>query len=59
MLGKGFGEFTEGVDRSLRQTLGSLDAELHKAMTSLAGGVEGVKESLDDFSDIMDRVQRK
>lgn len=59
VLGKGFGEFTEGVDRSLRQTLGALDAELHKAMTSLAGGVEGVKESLDDFSDIMERVQSK
>lgn len=59
VLGKGFGEFTEGVDRSLRLTLGALDAELHKAMTSLAGGVEGVKESLDDFSDIMERVQRK
>ncbi len=59
VLGKGFGEFTEGVDRSLRQTLGSLDAELHKAMTSLAGGVEGVKESLEDFSDIMESIQKK
>ncbi|MBO3274108.1 type I Zorya anti-phage system protein ZorA1 [Pseudomonas schmalbachii] len=59
VLGKGFNDFTEGVDRSLRQTLGSLDVELHKAMTSLAGGVEGVKESLEDFSDIMDRIQRK
>lgn len=59
VLAKGFGEFTDGVDRSLRQTLGALDAELHKAMTSLAGGVEGVRESLDDFSDIMERVQRK
>ncbi|MCY1429798.1 hypothetical protein D9M71_457290 [compost metagenome] len=59
VLGKGFNEFSEGVDRSLRHTLGSLDAELHKAVTSLAGGVEGVKESLDDFSDIMDRIQRK
>lgn len=59
VLGKGFNEFSEGVDRSLRQTLGSLDAELHKAMTSLAGGVEGVKESLEDFSDIMERVQRR
>lgn len=59
VLGRGFGEFTEGVDRSLRQTLGSLDAELHKAMTSLAGGVEGVKESLDDFSDIMESIQKK
>ena len=39
--------------------MGALDAELHKAMTSLAGGVEGVKESLEDFSDIMERVQRK
>lgn len=59
VLGKGFNEFTEGVDRSLRQTLGALDNELHKAVTSLAGGVEGVKESLDDLSDIMERVQRK
>jgi ABC-type transporter Mla subunit MlaD len=59
VLGKGFGEFTEGVDRSLRQTLGALDAELHKAMTSLAGGVEGVKESLEDLSDILERVPRK
>lgn len=59
VLGKGFNEFSEGVDRSLRKTLGSLDAELHKAMTSLAGGVEGVKESLEDFSDIMERVQRR
>ncbi|MEN1550749.1 hypothetical protein AAIH73_33875, partial [Pseudomonas aeruginosa] len=59
VLGKGFGEFTEGVDRSLRQTLSSLDADLHKAMTSLAGGVEGVKESLEDFSDIMESIQKK
>lgn len=59
VLGKGFHEFTEGVDRSLRQTLGNLDAELHKAVTSLAGGVEGIKESLDDFSDIMERIQAK
>lgn len=59
VLGKGFNEFTEGMDRSLRQTLGSLDAELHKVVTSLAGGVEGVRESLDDFSDIMERVQKK
>lgn len=59
VLGKGFNEFTEGVDRSLRQTLGTLDAELHKAMTSLAGGVEGVKDSIEDFNDIMESIQRK
>lgn len=59
VLGKGFGEFTEGVDRSLRKTLGTLDAELDKAMVSLAGGVEGVRESLDDLSDILERVPRR
>ncbi len=59
ILGGGFSEFSEGMDRSLRQTLGSLDAELHKVVTSLAGGVDGVKESLEDFSDIMERVQRR
>ena len=59
ILGNGFSEFSEGMDRSLRQTLGSLDTELHKVVTSLAGGVDGVKESLEDFSDIMERVQRR
>ncbi|MDO9622869.1 MAG: type I Zorya anti-phage system protein ZorA1 [Pseudomonas sp.] len=59
VLGKGFGEFTDGMDRSLRHTLGSLDTELDKVVTSLAGGVEAVRESLDDFSDIMERVQKK
>lgn len=59
VLGKGFGEFTEGVDRSLRQTLGKLDEELGSAITRLAGGIDTMKESLDDFSDIMERVQRK
>lgn len=59
VLGKGFGEFTEGVDRSLRVTLGKLDDELGNAVTRLAGGVDTMKESLDDFSDIMERVQRK
>lgn len=58
VLGKGFNEFADGIDRSLRQTLGALDAELHKAVTSLAGGVEGVKESLDDFSDVVERIRR-
>lgn len=34
----GFKEFGNGMDRVLRQTLGSLDAELDKAVKSLAGG---------------------
>ncbi|MDG1580579.1 MULTISPECIES: type I Zorya anti-phage system protein ZorA1 [Pseudomonas] len=59
VLGKGFNEFSEGMERSLRQTLGKLDEELGSAVTRLAGGVDTMKESLDDFSDIMERVQRK
>lgn len=58
VLGNGFKEFGEGMDRALRQTLGSLDTELDKAVKSLAGGVEGVKESLEDFGDIMERIRR-
>ncbi|WP_374981633.1 type I Zorya anti-phage system protein ZorA1 [Pseudomonas solani] len=59
VLGKGFDEFTDRVGRSLRDTLGSMDAELSNITTSLAGGVEAVKESMDDFSDIMERVRQK
>lgn len=58
VLGNGFKEFGDGIDRTLRQTLGSLDAELDKAVKSLAGGVEGVKESLEDFGDIMERIRQ-
>ncbi len=59
VLGKGFNEFSDGMGRSLQKTLGALDVELHKAVTNLAGGVDDVRESLDNFSDIMERVQRK
>lgn len=58
VLGKGFGEFTQGVDRSLRVTMGSLDTEMNKAVIMLAGGVEGVKESIDDLGDVLDRARR-
>lgn len=58
VLGNGFKEFGDGMDRTLRQTLGSLDAELDKAVKSLAGGVEGVKESLEDFGEIMERIRQ-
>lgn len=46
------------MDRVLRQTLGSLDTELDKAVKSLAGGVDGVKESIEDFGDIMERIRQ-
>ncbi|MDP2227485.1 MAG: type I Zorya anti-phage system protein ZorA1 [Moraxellaceae bacterium] len=58
VLGKGFGEFTTGMNQSLQKTMGSLDAEMSPAVVGLAGGVESVKESLDDLSDILDRVRR-
>lgn len=58
VLGRGFNEFSDGMERSLRQTMGSLDAELSKAVTQLAGGVEGVKESLEELSDTLDQVRR-
>ena len=58
VLGSGFKEFGDGMDRTLRQTLGSLDHELDTAVKALAGGVEGIKDSLDDFGDIMERVRR-
>lgn len=56
VMGKGFDEFGEGVDRSLRRALGSLDVELDKAIKALAGGVETLQESLDDLGDILERV---
>lgn len=59
VLGQGFNEFSAGMERSLRQTMGSLDAELSKAVTQLAGGVEGVKESLEDLSETLDQVRRR
>lgn len=58
ILGKGFNEFTNSVDKSLQKTLGSLDVELDKAVTSLAGGVESVRESIEDLSDVLS-VARK
>jgi len=58
VLGDGFKEFGDGMDRVLRQTLGSLDTELDKAVKSLAGGVDGVKESIEDFGDIMERIRQ-
>jgi len=38
--------------------LGSLDNELHKAVTSLAGGVDGVKDSLEEFGEIMEKIRQ-
>lgn len=58
VLGSGFKEFGNGMESALKQTLGSLDNELHKAVTSLAGGVDGVKDSLEEFGEIMEKIRR-
>ncbi|MDC6380406.1 anti-phage ZorAB system protein ZorA [Pseudomonas graminis] len=58
VLGSGFKEFGNGMENALKQTLGSLDNELHKAVTSLAGGVDGVKDSLEEFGEIMEKIRR-
>lgn len=58
VLGNGFKEFGNGMESALKQTLGSLDNELHKAVTSLAGGVDGVKDSLEEFGEIMEKIRR-
>jgi len=58
VLGSGFKEFGDGMDRTLRMTLGSLDKELDGAIKALAAGVDGIKESLEDFGDIMETAKR-
>lgn len=57
VLGSGFKEFGDGMDDVLRRTLGSLDTELDKAVKSIAAGVDGVKESIEDFSDAMEKIR--
>lgn len=59
VLGRGFGEFSDGVQQSLSKTLGSLDAELGKAITQLGGGVETVRESLEELQDAFDTAARR
>ena len=57
VLGNGFKEFGDGMDDVLRRTLGNLDLELDKAVKSIAAGVDGVKESIEDFSDVMEKIR--
>lgn len=58
VLGHGFGEFSDGMNQTLTKTMGSLDAELSKAITQLGGGVESVRESIEDLSDVLDMSRR-
>ncbi len=56
VLGKGFDDFGAGIERSLSKSLGSLDAELDKAVKALAGGVEGLTENIDDLADTVQKA---
>ncbi|WP_034365973.1 anti-phage ZorAB system protein ZorA [Comamonas testosteroni] len=58
VLGRGFGEFSDNMNRTLTKTMGSLDAELGKAITQLGGGVEVVRDSLEQLSEALDTVRR-
>lgn len=53
VVGRSFDEFGNGIERTLQKTVGSLDAELDKAVRSLAGGVQEVGEKIDDLSDVL------
>lgn len=56
VLGRSFDEFGNGVERTLARTMGTLDAELDKAVRSLAGGVETVSEHIEDLSDVLGKA---
>lgn len=59
VLSKSFNAFGDGVVRSLNQSLGSMDAELSKAVKALAGGVEELNDSVDSMADILGKRQVK
>lgn len=56
VFGRSFDAFGSGVERTLAKTMGSLDAELDKAVRSLAGGVETASEYIDDLSDVLGKA---
>jgi ABC-type transporter Mla subunit MlaD len=56
VLGRSFDEFGTGIERTLTKTMGALDAELDKAVRSLAGGVETVSEHIEDLSDVLGKA---
>jgi putative membrane protein len=53
VLGGSFSAFGDGVEKSLRKTLGSLDQELDKAIKSLAGGVQELGDSVEELSGVL------
>ena len=55
-VGRTFDDFGHGMERSLQKTMGSLDTQLDKAIQHLAGGVEDVKEYVEDLSEAMGKL---
>jgi ABC-type transporter Mla subunit MlaD len=55
-VGRTFDDFGHGMERSLQNTMGSLDTQLNKAINHLANGVENVKDSVEDLSEAMGKL---
>ncbi|WP_051279429.1 type I Zorya anti-phage system protein ZorA1 [Chitinilyticum aquatile] len=53
ILSKSFNTFGDGVVKSLNQSLGSMDAELDKAVKALAGGVEELNDSVESIAEVL------
>lgn len=53
VLSKSFNTFGDGVVKSLNLSLGSMDAELSKAVKALAGGVDELNDSIDSMADVL------
>lgn len=58
-VGRTFDDFGHGMERSLQKTMGTLDTQLDKAIQHLAGGVEDVKEYVEDLSDAMGKLANR
>ena len=56
-MAKGFNEFADGLNRNLVKTMGSLDSELDKAVKGLAGGIDEMKEGIEDLSELFESVK--
>ncbi|MVW64211.1 anti-phage defense ZorAB system ZorA [Massilia sp. NEAU-DD11] len=58
-VGRTFDDFGHGMERSLQKTMGSLDTQLDKAIQHLAGGVEDVKEYVEELSEAMGKLANR
>lgn len=58
VLSNSFAEFGDGMDRSLRKTLGSLDIELDKAIKHLGGAVSELSEHIEELGETVEKAVR-